>query len=43
MSKSEKIIIHFTILIPITYNPFNPYNLILMLPKLILTTHIIKA
>lgn len=37
MSKSEKIIIHFTILIPITN------NLILILPKLILTTHIIKA
>lgn len=39
MSKSEKIIIHFIIhiLIPITN------NLILILPKLILTTHIIKA
>lgn len=37
MFKSENIIIHLTILIHITN------NLILILPKLILTTHIIKA
>lgn len=37
MSKSENIIIQLTILIHITN------NLILILPKFILTTHIIKA